>query len=249
MESRMDKYYTDEVQGSRSKKNTNLYKEVYGSYSELEYLPVSENVSEIDEEKLKEIVTSREEYQKQRNIPVEEIPKKEERKIYDINELLEKARNSKPKVVETKKVVSQSYNYLKTLESKELLKSEIKEELIKQEKIKEPTEFETKSGNTLSLEILSELKPTSDTVVMEPISSNNRNTNNDIPIEITKKDEDEKAFYSGSYKFSKSDFFEDDDDFYENKKGSSIAKAFVLVIVIAICITGIYFLINYLGTR
>ena len=42
MESRMDKYYREKPQEfSRTKKNQNLYREVYGSYTDLDYLPVS----------------------------------------------------------------------------------------------------------------------------------------------------------------------------------------------------------------
>ena len=66
-------------------------------------------------------------------------------------------------------------------------------------------------------------------------------------IESVKKEEEDKAFYSGSYKFSKKDFF--DDDFQETKKGSSFAKALIIIVVLSICITGIYFLIDFLGSR
>lgn len=270
MNSRMEKYYNDEHQEySRSKRNSNLYKEVYGSYSQFEHLPVSDNVSEIDAEKLKEIVTSREEYHKKRNEQVESkeepIKRYEENKIYDINELIEKARKSKPRVTEEKKEHIESYNFLKTLESNELLKSQIKEAVKEDTPKIENTNISNnissnnisntniitdnlQKTNTLSLEILSDLKPTGDTVVMEPVANTMKNNTSDIPIEESvKKEEEDKAFYSGSYKFSKKDFF--DDDFQETKKGSSFAKALIIIVVLSICITGIYFLIDFLGSR
>lgn len=253
MESRMEKYYNNDIQEySRSKKNTNLYKEVYGSYSQLEYLPVSDNVSEIDASRLKEIVASREDYQKSKSSQValmEERPVKkyEEQKVYDINELIEKARNSKPKVQAPKENI-QSYNFLKTLESNELLKSQINEAK-KLEEIKQEQIINKQTTNTLSLDILSDLKPTGDTVVMEPISTSDKNTLNDIPIDNRIKDDNDKTFYSGSYKFSKSDFFEEDDDFSDLKKKSSFGKAILIIVMLSICITGVYFLIKFLGTR
>lgn len=254
MNSRMEKYYSEEKKEySRSKRNSNLYKEVYGSYSELEYLPVSDNVSEIDAEKLKEIVTSREEYHKKRNSQtvVKEQPirkhEHEENKIYDINELIEKARKSKPKLTEVNKENLKSYNFLKTLESNELLTSQIIEKKYeeKNDNIINNNENMSKT-NSLSLEILSDLKPTADTVVMEPIN-NDKNANNDIPIEPTIQNEEDKTFYSGSYQFSKKDFF--DDEFQEVKKGSSFLKVLFIIIILSICITGVYFLIDFLGTR
>ena len=253
MNSRMEKYYNDDTQEySRSKRNSNLYKEVYGSYSSFEHLPVSDNVSEIDAEKLKEIVTSREEYHRSKNTQIkqqEPIKRYEENKVYDINELIEKARKSKPRVVEEKKEHIESYNFLKTLESNELLKSQIKEVVKETPEIKEENIITNniEKTNTLSLEILSDLKPSEDTVVMEAVS-NGKTTNSDIPIEQSiMKEEEEKPFYSGSYKFSKKDFF--DDEYKESKKGSSFAKALLIIIVLSICITGIYFLIDFLGSR
>lgn len=247
MESRMDKYYREKPQEfSRTKKNQNLYREVYGSYTDLDYLPVSDNSSEIDVEKLREIVSSREDYhKKQNNIEKIEEPDKKikENKSYDINELIEKARSSKPKVVDKKENID-SYKFLKTLESQELLKKDI-ENAKKEETIKE----EQKGNNTLSLDILSDLK--GDTVLVDPVfntkpKDNEDNNSLDIPVNKTVK-EDDKSFYSGSYKFSSKDFFDDDISKIENNH--SFIKIIFIIIVIAICIAGIYFLINFLATR
>lgn len=244
MESRMDKYYKEKPQEySRSKKNQKLYRDVYGSYIDLDYLPVSDNSSEIDAEKLREIVSSREEYQRNKKEEIKEEIKKEDNKVYDINELIEIARSSKPKE-ENKKEDFQSYNYLKTLESKEQLKKENAKEEVKK------NNESIKKGNTLSLDILSDLK--GDTVLVEPVFDTGKdkkenNTNSDIPINNSVKNEDDKPFYSGSYKFSSKDFF--DDDIGKIESNHSFIKILFLIIVIAICITGIYFLINFLGTR
>jgi len=251
MESRMEKYYNENSQEfSRSKKNTNLYKEVYGSYSELEYLPVSDNVSEIDASRLKEIVASREDFQKTKTpvavLEENNTKKYEENKVYDINELIEKEKNSKTKE-SVHNETSQSYNYLKTLESKELLKSQINEVIEREERTTESI-IETQQTSSLSLDILSDLKPTGDTVVMEPINPSITDSSNDIPIDIGLTDDD-KSFYSGAYKFSKSDFFEEDDDFSDLKNKGSFGKVILVLFILALCGAGIYFLINFLGTR
>ena len=257
MESRMDKYEKDDVQElSRSKRNEKLYKQVYGSYSDLDYLPVSNNVSEIDEKKLKEIVASREQYHKIKKNDVDDVEvevKNEDNKIYDINELIDKARNSKPKVVK-KKDDLQSYNFLKTLESRELLKSDI-EEAIEQDNVKEEieknnVESSDSGSKTLSLDILSDLKD--DTVLTEPITFKTgeiekENDENDIPIDDDKVNSTDKTFYSGSYKFSDQDFF--DDDYDKIAKNSSFIKVVFIVILVSICITGVYFLIDFLSKR
>ena len=245
MESRMDKYYKEKPQEfSRSKRNQALYKEVYGSYTDFDYLPMSDNSSEINVDKLREMVSSREEYRKKEEIIDESNEKETDNKIYDINELIEKARSSKPKLVNKKEDIK-SYNYLKKLETQEQLKEEIEEEKSTEE-IKE----QIKSGNTLSLDILSDLKD--NTVVVEPIpkqeqEENKEDFNRDIPVTIIIKNDDDKPFYSGSYKFSSKDFF--DDDLKKIEKNHSFIKILLIIIILAICITGIYFLVNYLATR
>ena len=66
MESRMKKYYTEELKedAQRTKKNAPLYRQIYGAYDEFENLklPVSDN--EIDITDIGTSVTSREEYRK-----------------------------------------------------------------------------------------------------------------------------------------------------------------------------------------
>ena len=60
MESRMNKYQEFDIEEfQRSKKNANLYKEVYGNYDDFDDLPIPENTNEIDIENLKSLVGSR----------------------------------------------------------------------------------------------------------------------------------------------------------------------------------------------
>ena len=69
MESRMEKYYKEDLSTfERSKKNEKLYKDVYREISDLENLPVPDNSNEIDMDGLKQIISSRDEYRKKKEL-------------------------------------------------------------------------------------------------------------------------------------------------------------------------------------
>ena len=104
MESRMEKYYRDDLSTfERTKKNEKLYKDVSSQISDLDNLPIPDNANEIDVNGLKNIISSRDEYRKAKELGrtfvsnrprMEEeikIRDKNENKIYDINVLLENA--------------------------------------------------------------------------------------------------------------------------------------------------------------
>ena len=106
MESRMEKYYKDDLSTfERTKKNEKLYKDVSSQISDLDNLPIPDNANEIDVNGLKDIISSRDEYRKAKELGrtfvsnkprMEEeikIRDKNENKIYDINVLLENAKN------------------------------------------------------------------------------------------------------------------------------------------------------------
>jgi len=278
MESRMEKYYRNDVSDySRSKKNTDLYKEVYGSYNDFEYLPVSNNTSEIDMNDLENIVSSREQYQKAKatceftnsSIKLKNEDSEEEkvieRKVYDINELIEKARNENAKAKEMMKD-NKTHNFLETLEVSEESINRIKEMKNMTTEIDTTTIKETSvsvSENStkadLPLEILSDLKPLGNTVVMEPMKEEGKTITGDIPIDSTfvkkgtkdlKKEMEESkvAFYSGSYTFSKKDFFdEDSDEEYEIKNNHKFLKVMLFIIGLSLISAIIYFCIVYFG--
>ena len=124
MESRMERY--DEVDINdyqRSKKNATLYKEIYGNYSDLEDLPIPENTNEIEIDSLNSIVGSRvskrKEEVKNQDYELEDLEDNHEdsEKVYDINELLEKAKVENAKVKKEVTVNKNMPNYLANLES------------------------------------------------------------------------------------------------------------------------------------
>ncbi|MDD4036507.1 MAG: hypothetical protein PHS45_04220 [Bacilli bacterium] len=125
MQSRMDKYsYNREQEEARSNKNKNLYSEVYNAdfYTEITDL---ENTNEVDLSKIKELLKNREEYQKAKNyrdilgtkeeevIP-DSMPVIEEEKVYDVNSILEKAKEERRETENYKKATTE-YDILKKL--------------------------------------------------------------------------------------------------------------------------------------
>ena len=157
MQSRMEKYYQDSNnQISRTEKHINSYKELYGSnLDSYDVLPVSSNVNVIDADTLKKLAT-RDEYKRQKQNKEEDdfwsdnIPKGfEENKIYDINELIKKAREQKNSIVKDVGKLT-NYSYLAKLEDKSS-KDTIEEE-IKKETIAKRVHYSTKiEGNSLDL--------------------------------------------------------------------------------------------------
>lgn len=143
-----EKYLDNETnynnQVSRTERNSKLYREVYGKYENGDNLPIEDNVAEIDLERLKELVSNSNDPIEHKNIReslnILDTRKRkiDEEKIYDINKILEKAKNDNSKLKETtirETIVNK--NILSTLESKEISLSEIREASIKYEKEKQ----------------------------------------------------------------------------------------------------------------
>lgn len=242
MESRMEKYYKEDTSTfERSKKNQKLYKEVSREISDLENLPIPDNSNEIDMAGLKQIISSRDEYRKSKELErtfvsskplIEEEPKKE--RVYDINVLLENAKNevNRSNQVTNKKIINT--NFLADLEEANIPQSddamEVSMPLVdKKEKVS--------STDSLPLDILMDLKGNDNTVVTDPI----------VKEEVTmiKKIKDGETFYSGSFNFSKKDFDEsdDDEDFLEEDNHRGL-KIFFLVLGILILLAAVYLILT-----
>lgn len=244
MESRMEKYYREDLSSfERSKKNEKLYKEVSKVISDLDNLPVPDNSNEIDMDGLKQIISSRDEYRKSKelertlvqNRPLVEQPKPKEDKIYDINVLLENAKNevNKKNEVENKRIINT--NFLTNLEEATIPNNEDAIEVSFPMKNESNAPSNTDS---LPLDILMDLKGNENTVVTDPI----------IKEEVTmiKKIKDGETFYSGSFNFTKKDFddiSEEEDDFLEEKNSTGL-KIFFLVLGIIILIVALYLIVT-----
>lgn len=249
MESRMERY--DEVDINdyqRSKKNATLYKEIYGNYSDLEDLPIPENTNEIEIDSLNSIVGSRvskrKEEVKNQDYELEDLEDNHEdsEKVYDINELLEKAKVENAKVKKEVTVNKNMPNYLANLESDKSTKDIISKydgndddmPIIKEVVIEEEVN-DKKGDSTLSLDILSDLKPSGNTLVSEPMI-----TEEDI------EENQDKEFFSSELKFDKKDFAKGDDDeeFFEEENNHTFLKVILIIIGLSSLFTAIYFILK-----
>ena len=259
MESRMEKYYRDNLDGfERSKKNEKLYKDVSREITELDNLPIPDNSNEIDLNGLKQIISSRDEYRKVKDLgrtfvsekPLypnevkEDVKEKDENRIYDINVLLENAKNeiNKGNAPEgTKKI---NANFLTDMEEAEVPSDE-KEVPSNNDAYEEAQKVVDKHQDgdinknsitdSLPLDILTDLKGSDNTVVTDPIVKEEVTMINNI--------KDGETFYSGSFNFSKKDFDESDDDMFEEKSHTGV-KVFFLIFGLLVLAAGIYLIIT-----
>lgn len=268
MNSRMNKYYTDtELDNTRYGKNEELYKEI--SKSELYNYEVKSNATilgdnkpEIDVEKIKQILDTKYNEIPRRSIRIEQEEEiKEEKEItkeYDINIILEKAREQKEENYEEerlKKLRDTQFDILKNLNLNKKLDEEKEES--EEENLKNliDTIALNESKNThynTSLDILSELKGSDDTEVLEGLKEEIEK--NEIKEEITESKEKSltdtqmiNSFYTSSNALKGRDF-EDIDDFSKSIETNNILLkigigviAVIFIIGIAILIKNIYF--------
>ncbi len=249
---------------SRSRKNEELYQEM--SYDELNEINlasnahvIGENNKNIDIDKIKELLEKKykEESRKSRAFikqPEEEISEdkmEEETKEYNINAIIEKAKQDKEIDYEKerlKKVRDTQYDILKGLNLKE---SEEKENASKVTSNKEDlvnlihtiTEKElTREINPL--DILTDLKGNDDTVVLDGVKEE---ISKEIHTPSLKKEEMkkniDKTFFTNSVSFSKSDF-DDFNDLKEDMESNKILIKVLFIIITIIFIAGILFLAN-----
>lgn len=273
MESRMKKYYTEELKedAQRTKKNAPLYRQIYGAYDEFENLklPVSDN--EIDITDIGTSVTSREEYRKMKEygsitnksakIVKEDIMEdvkpniESNNRVYNINEMLASVKGNRANMDD--KVVNTSANYLHTLQTDEEIKTDlekvkemynkISEEFDKEEEMDQKSDVST---GTLSLELLSDLKSDKDTEVMpgfgddkSPTGDNNKSSSDNGD----RGNDLDNTFYEGDYQFNNDDF--NDDNFFDgdmDKKGHYVIKSLLVIILIVLLVgCALYFLNEY----
>lgn len=256
----------------RVAKNRNLYDEMKNT--DLDNFDIASNAkvigdnnSQIDIDKIKEILEKNYQDPQRRSlkmdIPDDEEYVMEKTREYDINSILEAARQEKEVDYEEerlKKVRDTQYDILKNLEleasEKETTKKN-KEELLElintinlnevQNKAREKMEEETEELNPLN--ILSDLKGDENTVVAGAKEFNDEMAS--LEEEKTKKEKEEiskaidedvdDSFYTNSMSFSKKDFADFDDI---DEGGSSIFVKIIIIFLVLAIIAGIVLFLN-----
>lgn len=261
MNSRMDRYETTSDEHlTRSEKNASLYKEIYGNYDSFENLPIDEHSNEMEISNLDSVISKRSTRVMAKEEPQEEnlninydMPKEE--KVYDINTLLEKAKEENAKIKkEELKITKNIPNYLANLESdKKTLdlitkyEKDIDEDMPIVHDVTTLTKeitIDKETTSSLSLDILSDLKPTGDTIITEPLKE--KTAKIELETDAYKEEKEiEKEFYSGKMKFTKEDFASDDDeDFLDKKNNHTFLKIILIVIGLSSLFTATYFILK-----
>lgn len=261
MKTRMEKYYdshNDQI-GTRSKRNEELYKEI--NKSEIDKFEINSNATvissngrNIDVEKIKKILdTKYKETPKRRSIIIDDVKEEEnisleQTREYDINAILERAREKKEIDYEKdrlKKIRDTQFDILKNLNLKEE-----KEELEDTEEnnlmtlIDVINEKENKQKDLDPLDILTDLKGNDNTIVLDGLKEEIEDTlTNDINEEKEKID---NSFYTTSVNFTQSDFDDFNDLKAEVNSHRILIKVVIALIVVAF-IAGLIVVLNMLG--
>jgi len=256
MSSRMSKYYDEpEVNSnfnSRVHKNEDLYKEI--NKSELNNYSVKSNATilgdndnEIDVEKIKKILdTKYNETPKRKSIRLEETYEVEEEKEitkeYDINIILEKAKEEKEVNYEEerlKKLRDTQFNILKNLN---LEKYEVdKEDESKEDDLKhliDTIALNANNNKNTALDILSDLKGSDNTEVLDGLK--------DEVVEKEKNITDTQminSFYTSSNALKNKDF-EEIEDFSKELGSNNIFIKIILSIIIIVFLVGVALIIK-----
>lgn len=214
MKSRMDKYYSENELMQRTSKNDSLYDELYREKQTLsDNMVVLNDADEIDINKIKSMIDSRENYKRAKkfedvvsptkNNKDEEIDYKFDEiddSNYDINEIIEKKRST-----------NEEENRVRKLDTKyESTMEELSEEFLTHEQ---------------------QLRDLFDTVTQTNLAKTDLFSNlREDDSEKSKDETKEEEFYTNTSKLEKEDF---DDEFVEK---SSNAKVFIIITIILMII-------------
>lgn len=214
MKSRMDKYYSENELMQRTSKNDSLYDELYREKQTLsDNMVVLNDADEIDINKIKSMIDSRENYKRAKkfedvvsptkNNKDEEIDYKFDEiddSNYDINEIIEKKRST-----------NEEENRVRKLDTKyESTMEELSEEFLTHEQ---------------------QLRDLFDTVTQTNLAKTDLFSNlREDDSEKTKDETKEEEFYTNTSKLEKEDF---DDEFVEK---SNNAKVFIIITIILMII-------------
>ncbi len=278
-DSRMSKYETDEKKiKARTEKHKQLYDKVVDE--NVEYVDIN-NAVEID--KINKENLKRGDYQalkdfnmiEKKSIEIEE-PKIDEKKVYDINEILKQARENKENVDDKKRIINTEYNILTKLDvekianSKDLSKDNLRDLI---DKIYEKEDNNSNKGKNKSKktkkqekELFEDLMETnykldeelSKTILDkekndEKVETKIKNKKDDTEVTITKIEDEQKPKEEAtlSSKELKDLIIEKDEtnefaDLYESRGKGKII--FIILLVLIMIALGAYLFLKYYGT-
>ena len=269
MNSRLDKYYenNDEIVNSRVHKNEELYKEI--SKSEIDGYEVKsnatvlgENKNEIDVDKIKKILDNKyNEIPKRKSIRLEDTEEEKEEeettKEYDINVVLEKAREQKSENYEEerlKKLRDTQFDILKNLDIEKTKKENDQDELddLEEDNLKSLINTialnEKNNATNTSLDILSDLKGSGNTEVLSGLKEEVEKKDKEETEELNKTNTSTtnlvNSFYTSSNAIKKKDFEDIDDEFAKDMESNNVFIKVVIGIIVLVFLAGVILLIK-----
>lgn len=268
MPTRMERYYrSDSETKRRTSRNEDLYRQIYDSveYSNIEGVTSIGSTNEIDITKLKELLKSREDYQKEkeyRNIVKREkqieIPmiEEEEERTYDIRDILSKAKNERTDDDnKDRSLKNTQYNILKNLNLKketptypELEKEnqELKELI---NTITSTSMLNKLNDQELCFDLFGDLKSNNTMVGNTSIQSILESEKEHSKIEDTKTEIDH-SFFTSSLGLNEKDFqeYEDFKEAKEKKRMNILIRIFIVLLLLLV-IGGIIFLLFHYSSN
>ncbi|MEG2351168.1 MAG: hypothetical protein RSB54_00610 [Bacilli bacterium] len=252
MKSRMDKYVSvNNEKYQRTNKNTKLYEDVYDDiYRDTTYrnMSIIDSAKEIDVNKLKNMLDDKydtRQYRTFKNYDVKDLdlegdqaPEKE--KIYDINTIINEAKNKRAFMEDKEKEKYTTFTQ-RRIKNDEAKYDELKEEEKQlQDLINTMTMTAVDPSTKEALDLFPDLKPSENTIVTEPIKSGENNTTN-----VNTLSKMDRTFYTDSNMFTKNDF-EDFTGLSKELNKKNNLRMLILIVLIAIFIlTLAFFLINH----
>ena len=260
MRSRMDKYQTStQKKYERIKKNTKLYEEVYDDiYRDTTYqnMQVLDSAKEINLNKLRDIIDNNydtRQYRTLRNYDKNDILEediitdKKREKVYDINEIINQAKNKRAFIEEAKEKKKYiDFSLEKQEKNQEFRKLEDEEQEL-EELINTMVISNKDNDSNEELDLFSDLKGSENTVVTNPNKTSFDEEDdldtkqNDVVNESMKAD---KTFYTDSNIFTKNDFEDFSTLTRELSKSSNLKKVIIVILVLLILGVLLYFLIT-----
>lgn len=252
MKSRLDRYDNNAINTSRVSKNQTLYDDIY-SNTNYTNMVVIDDSNEIDISKIKEIIDRQNTKTKRvekNSFNIDEydsiVPMKtEEKKLYDINEVLREAKNQRNILDDAnEKRKLENYKFRENLDEELTKTRRVYENLIKEEKelLNMMNTITNSTKEDIAEDMFNDLTGGDDdfTEVLDSPSDINEDVN------IKQINDDTTEYSTDTFMFNTKDF-ESIDEMRENVKNTSnFIKIIIAILVIAI-ICGIALIIFKLG--
>lgn len=213
MASRMEKYHSNTSElGTRSVRNESLYRDMYENteYSNIEGVTTIEKTNEISLEQIHELLKEREAIKKRRAVWEKKVPKVYQSSIeernYDIRDVLIKAKDEHVEDNKNRSLRNTQYDILKNININNndnvYNDEEIEKTLVNTKVLK------SYDDNELSLDMLSDLKSTGDTIIEKENVGDLLKEVQEAKETYEPVDDDglDKSFYTSSLNFKDEDF-------------------------------------------